>query len=339
MTAMNSPAVSIIVPVLNTRPYLDKCLGSLLAQGLSSIEIICIDNGSNDGSMERLRDYARRYDNVQVIEHPVEGRQGGARNAGMDVARGKYIGFVDSDDFVAPEMFEKMHNAIEGNAAELAVCNISLCYPNGGYAQEGLPRRDLEKGFPFLIGERPRLLRNLTICNKLFSRRLIHEHGLRFPEGKYHEDQFFVIAAFLMAQSIVSLPESFYFYRRQRPGSVNEYHGADNLHVFQVMDKVRTFLLRNGLGIEYQRLIDEVKTLKYLHLYQMTDTAWRRPFFQRMRGEFRELAFPVPRSILSVSEHREFRVARRCGYVAHAAFVKVRAIYGHFRSLVAASKH
>jgi glycosyltransferase involved in cell wall biosynthesis len=335
---MNDPAVSVIVPVLNTRPFLDECLDSLLVQTLSSIEIICVDNGSNDGSMEKLRDYAQRDGRVRIMEHPTERRQGGARNKGMDVARGKYIGFVDSDDFVAPEMIEKLYNVIEGNAADLAVCNISLCYPDGGYKQDGVPRRDLKRGCPFVIRERPRLLRNLTICNKLFSQRLIHKHGIRFPEGQYHEDQFFVIAAFVHAHRIVSLPESLYFYRKQRPGSVNEYHGADNLHVFHVMDKVSTFLRRSELGIEYQRLIDEVKTLKYLQLYQATGAAYRKGFYQKMREEFKQLALPSPGQILSVSEHREFRVVCRYGYAAHSAFIAARTLYGHVRARVLAGR-
>ena len=335
---MSSRNVCVIVPVLNTRAYLGQCLDSLVAQTLPGIEVICVDNGSTDGSYEFLKDYATRRTNIVVMRH-AQGRQGGARNAGIKRASGDYIGFVDSDDFVSPAMFEKLHAAIRRDGSDIAVCNMSLFFPDGEHSRDGLPQTDLDDSIPFVISDRPRLLRNLTICNKLFSRRLLTDNEVLFPEGHYHEDQFFVIASFLLAKRIVTVPEPLYFYRRQRAGSVNEHHGEDNLHVFDVMETVRTFLLRNGLVMKHQRLIDEVKVLKFLQLYQVTGPAWRRAFFDRMREEFRHLDAPASGHILSVPEHREYLVARRYGYVAHAAFLKVRYAYGYFRSRIAALKH
>jgi glycosyltransferase involved in cell wall biosynthesis len=328
---MMHPAISVIVPVLNTKPYLRQCLDSLAKQTMGDMEIICIDNGSTDGSYEMLQQYASHNPQFTALQH-TRGRQGGARNIGVERATGDYIGFVDSDDLVAPEMFRKMHDAAVRAKADVAVCNMELVYPQPGVTRLAIPAQDLQERPPCPIGERPRLLRNLTICNKLFSRALIHDHAIRFPEGQYHEDQLFVIAAFLTSPRIVTLPDALYFYRRQRPGSVNEYRGEDSLHIFHVMAAVRAFAQERGLDVAQQQLLDEVEALKYMQLYRSAGDAYRKTYFKKMQLEIRGIAVPLPARILSASEHRECEVIRRNGYVCCQLFLLLRAVYGKLRS-------
>ena len=103
--------VSVIVPCYNTAKYLPKCIESLLAQTLKEIELIFVNDCSPDNSIEILREYESKYPGViRVIDSPINLRQGGARNLGINAARGEYIGFVDSDDYVMPYMFEKLYN-------------------------------------------------------------------------------------------------------------------------------------------------------------------------------------------------------------------------------------
>lgn len=115
--------VSIIVPVYNVEKYLKRCLDSLVNQTLKDIEIICVNDGSTDGSLAILNEYVRNDDRIVVINQENSG-QSVARNRGIDVAKGEYIGFVDSDDWVCEDYFERLHNSAIQNNAEIAVGGI-----------------------------------------------------------------------------------------------------------------------------------------------------------------------------------------------------------------------
>lgn len=327
---MSHPIVSVIIPVFNTKPYLQQCLDSLIDQTLEEIEIICVDNGSTDGSYEFLQEYTTRHTNITVLRH-AKGRQGDARNAGMEVARGEFIGFVDSDDFVAPVMFQKMVKAAQTNHADVAVCNFKLYYEDKDSTPQVLPDYLLASGDPFSILERPKLLRNLTIWNKLFSRKFLEQHSIRFPEGAFHEDQFFVIAAFLLARRVVSVPEALYFYRRERPGSVNEYGGVDHFHIFRVMEMVDTFIAEHQLQDSYNGLIDELKVSRILLVANLIRGKYRHTYFRKMRDEFLETEVPKQPQILTATEYHEFQIVRRFGYPIYNLYLTLRAQYGKLR--------
>ena len=115
--------VSIIVPVYNVEKYLKRCLDSLVNQTLKDIEIICVNDGSTDGSLAILNEYVRNDDRIVVINQENSG-QSVARNRGIDVAKGEYLGFVDSDDWVSEDYFERLHNSAIQNNAEIAVGGI-----------------------------------------------------------------------------------------------------------------------------------------------------------------------------------------------------------------------
>ncbi|MBP3353834.1 MAG: glycosyltransferase [Bacteroidales bacterium] len=122
--------VSVIVPVYNSKPYLKYCLDSLLNQTLESIEIIMVDDGSIDGSSIILDEYAKKYHNFKVI-HQLNQGQGQARNSGVLVARGKYIGFVDSDDYVDRNMYKHLYSLISDEDADISVCKSYSVDKNG----------------------------------------------------------------------------------------------------------------------------------------------------------------------------------------------------------------
>ncbi len=324
---MNQTIVSVIMPVLNTKPYLRQCLDSLFSQTLHEMEIICVDNGSTDGSYELLQEFALTHPNMTLLQH-TEGRQGGARNAGIERATGEYIGFVDSDDIVAPTMFQSMYDTAKAENADMAICNIELFYEDNQSPRLHLPADLLAGGEVISIQQRPRLLRNLTICNKIFRRDFIYNHHIRFPVGIFHEDQFFVITAFLSSERIVTESEALYFYRRGRPGSVNEYRGSDSMHIFHVMQTVSDFIETKGMDKSVKMLVDEVKTQRYLSLYSTTNNTSRREYFERMRKEFQHLDISTKPQMLTPSELREFEIVRRHGYTAYNLFLEVRDIYG-----------
>ena len=120
-----SVLVSVLVSVFNVEKYLRQCLDSLIGQTLADIEIICVNDGSTDGSPAILEEYAR-IDRRVVVVNKANGGLPSARNAGLNVARGRYVGFVDGDDYAAPEMFQKLYEAAEANAADIVVCGGHL---------------------------------------------------------------------------------------------------------------------------------------------------------------------------------------------------------------------
>lgn len=330
---MSRPVVSVIIPVLNTKAYLQQCLDSLAVQTLAEIEVICVDNGSTDGSYEFLQTYAESHANFAVLRH-AEGRQGGARNAGIDRATGEYIGFVDSDDFVSPVMFQEMYNAAQAARAEVVVCNFDLYYESKGLVSQTFRGDLLAGGEVFSIQQQPRLLRNLIVWNKIWSHEFIEKHKLRFPEDVFHEDQLFVIEALVLAQRIVTVSETLYFYRRARPGSVNEYRGRDSLQVFRIMEMVTDFAEGAGLDGSLKLVLNELKALKYLQLYKITGNAFRKEYFEKMRNEFRDIDLPIQCRILSPSERREFQIVQRVGYSQYTLFLLLRKMYGILRGYV-----
>ena len=117
------PKVSIIIPVFNAEKYLEKCLDSLVNQTLEDIEIICIDDGSTDNSLEILKTYEQKDKRIKVLQQTNK-KQGAARNYGIREAIGEYIGFVDSDDWAELDMFEKLYNKAISTDSDITMCKV-----------------------------------------------------------------------------------------------------------------------------------------------------------------------------------------------------------------------
>lgn len=209
------PDVSIIVPVYNVEEYLGECVESLLAQTLGSYEVILVDDGSTDSSGRMCDDFAAAHpDKIRVIHQP-NGRQAAARNAGIDAARGRYVGFVDSDDMVLPGMFGEMVKAMESKDVDVVV---SRCIPweKGHYVVSRKVEAAVVTG--------PELLKKCfeweidgAVYTKLFKREVIGD--IRFVVGNNQEDLLFLTDIFLKPLRVYILPEGHYMYR-DRPGSV-----------------------------------------------------------------------------------------------------------------------
>lgn len=124
------PLISVIIPIYNTEQYLHACLESVCAQTLQDIEIICVDDGSTDGSPAILKQFAERDSRIRLISQKNAGRVS-ARNRGIQAAAGQWIGFVDSDDTVLPDMYERLLKNGEDRQADISHCGMMFCYPDG----------------------------------------------------------------------------------------------------------------------------------------------------------------------------------------------------------------
>lgn len=245
-----SVSVSIIVPCYNVAAYLDQCMESLTGQSMEDIEIICVNDGSSDHTAEILRGWRNRDGRVRIIDQKNSGVSV-ARNSGMEAAVGEYIGFVDPDDMVERNMFQRLFTAAAEKDADVAVCGYhEFCdcgdvdmpesgeSPSAGFFPE-------EKAEQFRRGT-PWSRCAGTVWNKLIRRKLLEENGLRFVPGlRQGEDLYFCLMLLTFAPRLLTIPDRLYHYRRERPGSSS--CGRDpRLADFRMDLMGRHFILKEG---------------------------------------------------------------------------------------------
>ena len=201
------PKVSVIIPVFNTEKYLRKCLNSVCNQTLQDIEIICINDCSTDGSLEILREYAGKDNRIKLIELFENGGAAKARNIGIDIAEGEYLGFVDSDDFVDLDFYEKLYNKAVETGADAVKGKLYLydINTNKVYLEAWIDINDSVKknkaNFYF------------TFTTAIYKSSLIKEYNIRFLEGLIHfEDPYFTIMAAIHYNKLEVIDDAKYYY-------------------------------------------------------------------------------------------------------------------------------
>ena len=204
---MKRPRVSVIIPVYNSEKYIGECLESLLSQTLSEIEIICVDDGSTDGSAEILMSYADKDPRVRVLNQENKGA-GAARNYGLRESRGKYLSFLDSDDFFEPDMLEKAWKTIVHYKADFIVFGSDQYYMDTGeYVRNPwvVRKADIPPYQPFKYRELTGNVFKTFVgwaWDKMYRRDFVMENGLYFQEQRTSNDLYFVFSALVTAKKI-----------------------------------------------------------------------------------------------------------------------------------------
>ena len=214
-----NPLISVIVPVYNVEPYIRKCVESILAQTHANLELILVDDGSPDNSGAICEEYAQKDPRVIVIHQENTG-QAGARNRGIALAKGEYIGFVDSDDWIAPDMYQTMLESAERNNCDLVIC--------GRYVVRGEKNwlaSDFNMAQELVMDTQDAMKRFLTYraidsssVDKLYKRELLQD--VRFPLGYICEDVPFVYDALKKSRKVVHCAKPLY-YNLLREGSTS----------------------------------------------------------------------------------------------------------------------
>ncbi|MBM7651849.1 glycosyltransferase family 2 protein [Neobacillus cucumis] len=203
-----NPKISIIVPVYKVEPYIRKCVDSILAQTLTDFELILVDDGSPDNCGVICDEYANIDKRVKVI-HKENGGQATARNAALDIAKGDYIGFVDSDDWIEPDMYELLYNMCEKNHCEIANCSSIIYFKNkmvkNGKHSLTIHNRN-QSMRAMLEGE----LYDEVVWTKLIKRNLLED--VRFPVGVMYEDTAFTYKVIHKANKVCCIGASKYHY-------------------------------------------------------------------------------------------------------------------------------
>ena len=256
-----NPLVSIIVPIYNVEKYIHQCIESLLSQSLQNIEIILVDDGSPDNCPAICDVYALKDKRVKVI-HKTNGGLSSARNAGIHLASGDYIGFVDSDDYVDSNMFEQMSKSAEDNNVDFVMCDYLRVNDQNtfkktldireGYYDKNSIRKEI---FPILImRENIDYGPLLSVWHCLYSTTFIKDNTLFFDaEIKYSEDCIFSAMVGYKADSFYYMKDSFYYRYRYNPISITTTYKKDAWNVYCAMNKKIISFFENCKDYDFTR--------------------------------------------------------------------------------------
>lgn len=251
--------ISIIIPVYNVEKYLRECLDSILKQTFQDFEIICVDDGSTDKSLEILQEYKRKDDRFVILQQRHAGA-GAARNHGLKLAEGKYIQFLDSDDYFQPNLLEELYTRAEKFGSDLTVCSSRKVDDEGNVTESGNPnnpinldktpletvfsRQDFKDDIFCLLTPMP--------WNKLYLRSFIETHNLEFPPLKIYEDVAFVHSSVVCANKIVAFNNELINYRFNRLGSLANYRSKYAIDVVKSCLCLKEFLIKKGIWENYK---------------------------------------------------------------------------------------
>jgi len=240
--------ISVIIPVYNVEPYLKKCLDSVVTQTYKEIEIILVDDGSTDGSGPICDEYATQDKRIRVI-HKRNGGLSDARNVGLDRCSGRYVTFIDSDDYVASDYVERLYRILVEYNADIAVCDYFEFYGD----EE--PIESPQKVEKIIVFDKLQALEQLygkystqmTVAwSKLYKTELFKD--LRFPVGKVHEDMFMAHRVLYKSHIVVFTTKQSYFYRRRKGSITNRRFTSKNrLDAISALKERVNFFMENNL--------------------------------------------------------------------------------------------
>lgn len=274
--SLDNPKISIIVPVYNTANYLEECLDSLINQSLDEIEIICIDDKSEDDSPKILEKYASSDKRIKLLYNKENTGQALARNIALKSVKGEYVSFMDSDDKIDLNAYEKVLNFSEENNLDMVLFNVVRFDRKGIIGGSELHEKSIQKlNSNTNILENNEFVYDTSPCNKLIKTSLIEENNIEFVDRLY-EDLLFSMELFTSTDSVGVLPDVKYYWRRRRDKSnksttqnrTNKKNIADRIFIinqieelFKSNEKYNSLLDSYHfklLEIDYRLFIDQI---------------------------------------------------------------------------------
>ena len=233
--------VSVIIPVYNTEDYLKECIESLVNQTLREIEILIVNDGSTDSSLEIMKEFKNKYPNIIKIFDKVNGGQASARNYALPFAQGEYLGFVDSDDWVDSTMYEEMYEKAEKEDADIVICDMvdhfpdrTVCYPSSRFENK------------FKVTP--------SACNKLFKRSLVKEDV--FPVGLWYEDFEFTTMKLMKTDCISVIHKGLYHCHCREVSTMYNNNSEKNQDILVVLEHLVEYVEKNGWYEKYKNVLE-----------------------------------------------------------------------------------
>jgi len=296
---MNNIKISVIIPVYNVENYLRQCLDSIINQTLKEIEIICINDGSTDSSKQILEEYALKDERIKIINQKNKGVSA-ARNTGIDAATGEYIGFVDSDDWVKLDAYEKLYNKITREDVDIVFSRYNYVFEDGRIEHNPNYFKELDEIKINSIDENLELLKiSPSIWTKIFKKSFILDNKIRFPEGVLAEDLFFIVQYLLKANGIVYLNNYFsYNYRIRDSG--------EEKSTIHIRNKKSLMAMIDGYLKTYNILKDQKQEKYFSVFFKEHFQYWMNSFIlsNTSSSEKKELLEKVSFLFEKVQEHK-----------------------------------
>lgn len=242
---MNNPLISVVVPVYNVEEFLDECVQSIVNQTYRNLEIVLVDDGSTDHCPEICDEWMRKDSRIQVI-HKNNGGLSSARNAGIVQATGEYIGFIDSDDYIHPQMYEHLLTVLRKSSLKIASCTYKRVLNSDEtetlnkrcFAEELTLKESLDSVF---YGDL-----SVSVCCKLFAKEIFD--SVYFPVGETNEDACVTIPTIALSGGVVYIRENMYYYRDRSTSITHSYWKTDANIVYQHLKQMQEQLHQIGVN-------------------------------------------------------------------------------------------
>ena len=284
----NKPKISVIVPVYNVENYLEECLNSLLSQTLRELEIICIDDGSTDNSLNILKKFQKKSDKIKVYSKN-NGGLGSTRNIGLKYATGEYVSFIDSDDFIKNNTYECTYKLAKEKDLDMIMFkainyddNTNEFYETEYYNMPFLETLVKNKVFNFNdLGDKL-LSIVVSACTKIYKKELIDKTGVTFPENLYFEDNVFFFDLFLQSSRVFFYPE-FLYIRRRRRNSITQSGGIKYIDIIPITNNVINIFKKFNLYDKYRQKLINFKISSIFLWFNRTNDEFKELFFNEIR--------------------------------------------------------
>ncbi|MDO4453077.1 MAG: glycosyltransferase [Eubacteriales bacterium] len=250
----NSNLISVIVPIYKVEKLLDRCVESIVCQTYPKLEIILVDDGSPDRCPNICDEWAKKDPRIRVI-HKQNGGLSDARNAGIELAKGEFIGFVDADDWIAPEMYERLLKAMLKDHSDIAACSVEMIW------EDNTQNRMLTQQNNCVLNKREAQMALLNesklkdpVWYKLYRKKTIE--GIAFAKGKYHEDVFWSYQAIGNADSVSIIDYVGYYYWQRRGSIMGEKYSLKRLDAVEGKCNRQEYLKEHFPELESKGLVD-----------------------------------------------------------------------------------
>ncbi len=258
------PEVSVVINLYNSEKYLAKAIESVLAQTYRDFELILVNDGSKDGSLAICREYEQKDPRVRVLDKP-NGGLADARNAGLEAAKGKYIEFIDGDDWIEPDLLERCIAKLEETDADIVIFDIYQYFVQTDTKE--IISHDYDEKQVYRLYDHPEMITKMknAAWNKIYRRSLFMDNNIRYPWGYNYEDLGTTYRLLARANRIAFINRPLYNYLQDRPGNLT---GLFNMSVYCVLDMIKlTIDDYTKLGI-YEHYYEELKYLGIINIME-----------------------------------------------------------------------
>ena len=289
------PQISIVMPVYNSEKYLKDTLESLRQQTFQNYELICVNDGSTDKSLEILEDFNKKYNNfIKIISTENQGA-GTSRNYGFQFAKGETTIFLDSDDYFHPNFLEELYNQYKKTNSDIVICKYDVTLPDGSLylKNQGIRFDTILKKEIFNKYDIPDYIFcfcNYSPWNKLYKTEFIREHNLKFDNIPYNNDVFFVILSLFFADKITTVDKILVNYKIFNPESAtSKRKQSGNLNLCQIFDRLEKIFFDNSGNEIFRKSFNSAYMFVFMYCIKFLDNKDKKQLVGIIKNRFKQI--------------------------------------------------